>query len=75
MYTPDKDVPPPEGSYARLVCRKGPDIQGEINWPYWDVETHGAMMECQRALNRGSEKSFAFWSKRDYPVDIDNVAG
>lgn len=75
MYTPDKDVPPPKGSYARLVCRKGPDIQGEIDRPYWDVGARWAMLGCQRALNRGLFESFAFWSKRDYPVDIDSAVG
>lgn len=75
MYPSDKDVPPPEGSYARSVCHKHPDTQGDFKLPVWDVEAYTAMLDCQRALNLGSDKSFLGNSKRGYPVDIDSLPG
>lgn len=72
MYRSDKDVPPPEGSYARSVCHKHPDTQGDFKPPIWDVEAYTAMLDCQRALNLNPNKWFGFRSSYRYPVDVDN---
>jgi len=72
MYPSDKDVPPPDGSYARSVCHKHPDTQGDPESMIWNVEAYTATLDCQRSLNIGHEKGFLFYSKHGYPVDVDN---